>query len=191
MTNAELLIEFIKKCPTCFNVIDQIKVVLDNNGYKKLDEQGSFVLNLGEKYYVTRNDSSLIAFNIGKELDENYAFNIVASHSDSPCFKLKPICDYKTDIYNKVSVEPYGGMINSTWLDRPLSVAGRVVVRNGDKLITKIIDIKEPVLLIPNLCVHFNRTINDGYKYDYDRDMQPFVSQEISSSVVNDILCKY
>ena len=101
MTNAELLIEFIKKCPTCFNVIDQIKVVLDNNGYKKLDEQGSFVLNLGEKYYVTRNDSSLIAFNIGKELDENYAFNIVASHSDSPCFKLKPICDYKTDIYNK------------------------------------------------------------------------------------------
>ena len=119
------LLSFIKNSPSCFHSIASIVKVLKREGFIKVNENENFNLLKNGKYYVTRNDSSLIAFKIGEELD-SYSFNIVASHSDSPSFKVKPICDLNTGHYHKLNVEAYGGMLCATWFDRPLSIAGRV-----------------------------------------------------------------
>lgn len=172
------LIDFINRSPTCFNVVRNVEVELLSNGFIALDEKSDYKLEKGKKYFVTRNNSSLIAFVVGKNINDDYTFNVVASHTDSPCFKIKPNSDSKSDIYNKVNIEPYGGMINSTWLDRPLSVAGRVIFEKDNKVVNKIINIDKPCLMIPNICIHFNRQINNGYVYNYNNDLQPFSSQD-------------
>lgn len=178
------LIDFINNSPTCFNAIKNIEQDLIEKGFVLLDEKEKFSIIKGNSYYVKRNDSSLIAFTVGNKIDESYAFNIVASHVDSPCFKIKPIAEAKTGIYNKINIEPYGGMINSTWLDRPLSIAGRVTYLENGIAKNKIINVNKPCLMIPNKCIHFVRNMNDGYVYNYDRDLQPFYSQEDATSLL-------
>lgn len=182
------LVEFINKSPTCFNAVRNIETELISKGFIALDEKKAYGIEKGKKYFVTRNNSSLIAFSVGKNVGSDYAFNIVASHTDSPCFKIKPVCDGKSDIYNKVNIEPYGGMISSTWLDRPLSIAGRVMVRENERIINKIINIDKPCLMIPNICIHFNRQINNGYVYNFNSDMQPFCSQDNALESVLDLV---
>ena len=173
----EQLIDFINESPTAFNAVDNLKRVFLENNFIELKENEKFLLEKGKNYFVTRNNSALIAFKVGKYI-KKYAFKIVASHVDSPCFKIKPISEGKTDIYNKINIEPYGGMINSTWLDRPLSIAGRVSLIENNILVNHVVNIKKPVLMIPNLCIHFNRQINSGYAYNHAIDMQPMIGQE-------------
>ena len=183
------MIEFINNSPTCFNVVSNLEKELLENNFIKLNEHERFKLSKGNKYFLIRNDNSLIAFTIGENVSEDYSFNIVSSHVDSPCFKLKPVYEGKSSIYNKVNVEPYGGMINSTWLDRPLSLAGRVTYLENENIKNIIINIKKPCLMIPNKCIHFVRDMNNGYVYNYDRDLQPFYSQEDSTNILN-LVCK-
>lgn len=183
----EQLIDFINESPTAFNAVSNLKKNFLDNGFIELKEDKKFLLERGKNYFLVRNNSSLIAFKIGKDVNQ-YCFKIVASHVDSPCFKIKPVSEGKTDIYNKINIEPYGGMINSTWLDRPLSVAGRVLLKENDKLIERIINIKEPFLMIPNLCIHFNRQINSGYAYNYAVDMQPIIGQDNQGNKLLDLL---
>lgn len=172
------LLDFIYKSPVAYNAISTIKSYLIKDGFIELYESNSFDIKLGNKYFVTRNGTSIIAFTLPSVINE-YGFNIVASHSDSPCFKVKPNTDLKTGIYHKVSVEPYGGMICSSWFDRPLSIAGRIIVKENNVIVTKEVNIDRPLLSIVNVPIHMNRTINDGFKYNAAVDMQPLLTQEI------------
>lgn len=170
---SEELLLFIEKSKSCFHSIENIKHELDEHGFEELLESKKWNLEKGKKYYVTRNSSSIIAFDIGEDLD-NYSFNMVASHSDSPTFKIKD--NYKIEVSNKyiqLNTEKYGGMLCSTWFDRPLSVAGRVIVKKGNKLVTKLVDVDRDLVLIPNVAIHMNRTANTGMKYNEQIDMLP------------------
>ncbi|MDE7219159.1 MAG: M18 family aminopeptidase, partial [Oscillospiraceae bacterium] len=171
---AEEMLSFLAKNPTAFHTAATLRAVLAEHGYHELLESGRWELKVGENYYVCRNDSSIIAFQLGTEL-ENYSFNIAASHTDSPVFKVKEKAEIEVNgKYTKLNTEGYGGMICSTWLDRPLSIAGRVLVRREDGTIaTKLVDLDRDVALIPNVSVHMNRDVNDGFAFNKQVDMLP------------------
>ena len=167
---AKELIQFIENSPTCFHAVASMKEMLEKEGYTELKEADKWEIKKGGNYYVTRNDSSLIAFSVPE--GEAKGFRIMASHSDSPCFKIKENPEMTVDNkYVKLNVERYGGMICAPWFDRPLSVAGRVIVKEDGKLVTKLVDVDRDLLMIPNLAIHMNREVNDGYKYNAQKDL--------------------
>ena len=169
------LFDFLDASPTCYHAIANVKEHLKQNGFEELSEKETYQLETGKKYYVVRNDSSIIAFEIPEK--DVKGFRIIASHSDSPCFKLKENPEVTLEnAYVKFNVEKYGGMILSTWLDRPLSVAGRVVIKEKECLIAKLINFEENLCIIPNVAIHFNREINKGMEYNPQVDMQPLWS---------------
>lgn len=174
------LLEFIDRSPSCFHVIDNIKKEL--NGFEELDEKKDWKLSRGKGYYVTRNTSSIIAFYIPEGADKGAeplfsGFNICAAHSDSPAFKIKPNCEIDIEKhYTTLNVEKYGGMLMAPWMDRPLSVAGRIIYETANGPEEKLINIDRDLLIIPNVAIHMNRDANDGYKYNAQKDMLPLFS---------------
>ncbi len=171
------LLSFIKKCPSVFHAVESITNELENEGFVELLESKKWNVKKGGKYYVTRNSSSVIAFKIGDNLDD-YSFNIVASHSDSPTFKIK--YNYKIESakkYIQLNTEKYGGMIYSSWFDRPLSVAGRVIVKNNDYYKTKLVNIDKDLILIPNVAIHMNKEVNSSMKYNEQVDLIPLYGE--------------
>lgn len=174
---AEKILELIDKSPTAFHVVENAKAILDSQGFTGLKESDVWNLAAGGKYYVTRNDSSIIAFQIPKK---DYAgFRIIASHSDSPCPKLKE--DYEMDKcgYVRLNVEKYGGMLLAPWFDRPLSVAGRILVKDEKEasgIKSLLVNLDKDIAVIPSLAIHMNREANSGYSYSFQKDMLPIVS---------------
>ena len=165
--------EFLKECPTAFHAVEKIRKELEDNGYERLRENEEWEIKPGGKYCAMRNDSSIIAFSIG-EKPENYSFNIAASHSDSPTFKVKENAELEVKKkYMQLNTEGYGGMLCATWFDRPLSVAGRVIVKEKDHFVTRLVNIERDLVMIPSVAIHMNRTINDGYAYNKQVDMLP------------------
>ena len=176
---AEQLLAFIEKSPSCFHVIKNMKEILSADGFAELKEEDKWEITKGGRYFVTRNDSSIVAFTIPETGFTGY--RIMASHSDSPTFKIKENPEMEVDHkYVKLNVERYGGMLCAPWFDRPLSVAGRVIVKEGDVFVTKLVDVDRDLLMIPNLAIHMNREVNDGYKYNAQVDMLPLYG-DISS----------
>ena len=166
------LFDFITSSPSPFHAVWNMKQRLESEGYEQLLESQNWELKEGGKYYVIRNGSSILAFRIPKT--EFRGFQIMASHSDSPSFKIKENPEMEVEgHYVKLNVEKYGGMLCAPWLDRPLSVAGRLVVREGNRLVTKLVSVDRDLVLIPNLAIHMNREANDGYKYNAQKDMLP------------------
>ncbi len=165
------MLDFIDASPTCFQVVDNIKKQLEAHGFTRLTEDKVWKLKSGN-YYVTRNDSSIISFRIpGKDYK---GFHMIASHSDSPTFKIKENPEMEAaGAYVKLNVEKYGGMLCAQWFDRPLSVAGRVMVESKGKVETRLLNIDRDLLVIPALAIHMNREANDGYKYNAQTDMLP------------------
>ena len=179
------LMLFIKKSPTAFHAIDNIKKTLLENGFEELLEGQVWQIETGKRYFVSRNNSSIIALNLGTDLS-NYSFNVAASHSDSPTFKIKENAEIEIrGKYTQLNTEGYGGMLCSTWFDRPLSIAGRVLVRDGDRYLTKLINFDRDLVLIPNVAIHMNRAVNDGYAYNKQVDMLPLFGG--SDSKVGDL----
>lgn len=175
---AKKMIDFLQNSPCSFLAVENSKNKLEENGFICLNNTQKWELKENGKYYITRNDSTLIAFIIGKEPDKT-GFKMIASHTDSPGFVIKPNCEIKvSNNYLKLNTEGYGGMILTTWLDRPLSIAGRVILKGEDvfKPKTQTIDFKRPIAIIPNLAIHLNREINNGYKYSKQKEMLPLVS---------------
>lgn len=171
MENTQKLIEFIEKSTDCYHAVKSVRERLEGEGFTELCEDGRWTINEGEKYYVVRNYSSVIAFKVP---EKNYkSFLICASHTDSPCFKLKSNFEISAENMVKLSVEGYGGMIMSSWLDRPLSVSGRVVTVKDGKVQTCLVNIDRDLLVIPNLAIHMSRDINKGYEFNVKRDMCP------------------
>ena len=164
-------LNFIDNAPSTFHAVDTMIAQLKEKGFERLYEHEEWKLVPGGKYYVTRNLSSIMAFTVPK--DGFTHFQIVASHSDSPTFKLKPTCENSVcEKFVRLNIEKYGGMVLHTWLDRPLSIAGRVVIREGGKLTTKLVDL-DKTIMIPTVAAHLNRQLNDGFKYNPQVDMQP------------------
>ena len=146
--------------------------MLEAAGFTRLSEQAAWNIVPGGRYFVTRNRSAVVAFAV----PENGLTHcqIVASHGDSPTFKLKAHAEGEAaDAYIRLNVERYGGMIMSTWFDKPLSIAGRALVRENGRLTTKLVDLERDAALIPNMPIHFNRDINNGYSYNPQVDMLP------------------
>lgn len=168
----EKLLDFIEKSPTAFQAVDEMQKRLTENGFEVLSEKEYWKLVPGGKYLVTRNNSALIAFCIPEK--ESRVFHIMASHSDSPSFKIKENPEIKVDnSYVKLNVEKYGGMLMAPWFDRPLSVAGRVIIRRNGGLEEKLVNIKRDLVMIPNLAIHMNREANNGVSYNPQKDLQP------------------
>ena len=138
-------LSFVKKCPSAFHTVDTVRARLLSEGYNELFLGDEWELSDGEKYFVTKNLSSIVAFRYksGRE-----GFTVTASHSDFPSFRVKPSGAENGGKYTRLSTERYGGMINYSWCDRPLSVAGRVVVKEGDNLVEKLVDIDRDLLVI-------------------------------------------
>ncbi len=176
------LLEFIQNSPSMFHVADNMKKRLEEAGFAQLREKDSWELSAGGAYYVARNDSSLIVFRLPAAWERSEGrpfkgYHIVAAHSDSPTFKVKTRPETVAEgCYVRLNVENYGGMILSTWLDRPLSVAGRVAVRRADGGVDmRLVNLDRDLLVIPNLAVHMNRDINKGYGYNPQTDMLPLM----------------
>jgi aspartyl aminopeptidase len=165
------LLSFIAASPTQFHAVDAIEAILLPAGFRELSLSEPLTIEPGGKYYVTKNRSTVIAFRVPSSPVRGCM--ISAAHTDSPTFRLKPDFELKTAGYLRLSTERYGGMILSSWLDRPLSVAGRVILRDGESFVTRTVSIDRDLLIIPNVAIHFNRKINEGYTYNPASDMLP------------------
>lgn len=170
------LFSFIDSSKSMFHTVNTVKKYLDENGFINLKENEKWNIEKGKNYYTTRNNSSILAFKVGSKLD-NYHFQITTAHSDSPVFKIKQVAELDGQgEYITLNVESYGGMIDSTWLDKPLSVAGRVLVNENGRIVNKLFSMDKDVLLIPNVAIHLNREVNDGYKWNRQVDLLPLFS---------------
>ena len=164
------LFDFIAHCPTAFHTAATVCEALTAAGYTRLAESDAWTLEAGRGYFVSRGASSVIAFRAPEAFG---GFVIAAAHGDSPAPKIKENADLKSADYTELSVEPYGGMIFSTWFDRPLSVAGRVIVRTEGGIAARLCDLGVPAAVIPNVAIHMNRTMNDGTKLNAVVDLLP------------------
>lgn len=169
------LLEYIRKSPTAFHAVETAAGMLQQAGYEELPENTEWHLKAGGKYYLTRNQSSVLAFSLPK--DGARQLLLSASHTDSPMFKLKN--DYEAPAfgtYGRFDTEVYGGTILSSWMDRPLSLAGRAVVREGDTYRAKLFCFDRDLMVIPNVAIHMNRAVNSGYAFNPAVDMLPLFS---------------
>lgn len=176
MDNAAVkdLIEFLENSPSCFHATENMKNMLLKVDFEQLYENKKWNIRPGGSYFVCRNDSALIAFTIPESSFSG--MRIMASHGDSPAFKIKENTELETDgHYIRLNVERYGGMLCAPWLDRPLSVAGRVIIKNPESKVceSRLVNADRDLVLIPNLAIHMNREANSGYKYNAQTDMLP------------------
>ena len=161
------MLSFIEESPVCFFTVQNVKDRLEEEGYVALPS-ADWELVAGGKYYMTRNASSLIAFRVPSAKPQGFV--ISASHSDSPCLRIRDTAEL-TGRYIRLETERYGGMINPSWVDRPLSVAGRVLVRQENGLESRLVDLRQDCALIPNVAIHLQKTLNDNAKYDPAKDL--------------------
>ena len=185
----EELFSFIKKSPTGFHAVHELANYLTEAGFERLAEGNTWNLAEGGKYFVTRNQSAIIAFKVSRK--DYSGFHIAASHSDSPTLKIKESSEMNIENqYVKLNVEKYGGMLCAPWFDRPLSVAGRIIVKDGNRLTTKLINVDRDLLMIPNLAIHMNREVNDGYKYNIQKDMLPLYRMSNSGKAFKEMIAE-
>ena len=169
MNHVNGLFEFIKNSPSAYHAVDSVKAMLDKEGYTELYECDKWKLTVDGKYYVIRNGTSIIAF---RTVRDARGFMITASHSDAPTFRIKTTAE-QLGAYTRLEVEKYGGMIYYSWLDRPISVAGRVLVRTPDGMESMLVNLDSDLVTIPSLAIHLNRGVNDGAKFNPAKDLLP------------------
>ena len=185
---AESLIEFIDSCPSMFHTAMTLSERLEQAGYVYLPEGSAWRVERGGSYYTRRNNSSVIAWHVGEQVAEApvagqcpktapYHFQLTASHADSPTFKVKSVGELEgPQGYLRLNVEAYGGMIDYTWFDRPLSLAGRVLVRTGARVESRLFSLDRDVAIIPSLAIHMNRDVNSAFAPNRARDLCPLIS---------------
>ncbi|CAM3396796.1 M18 family aminopeptidase [Pseudostreptobacillus hongkongensis] len=177
-TYAKDLIEFIDESPSAYHVINNSVDLLLENKFEELNINEKWELKEGGKYFVKKSDSTILSFTIGKKLDLSNGFRIFGSHTDSPGFRIKPNPEMITNGVVRLNTEVYGGPILNTWFDRPLSIAGRLIIKSKKTFRpeVKIISIEDKILTIPNLAIHQNREVNNGVKIDRQNDTLPIIS---------------
>lgn len=169
----EKLFSFLNNSITPYHAVKNIEIELKAKGFEELSEGTTWIIEKGKSYYVIKDQTSIIAFKVGNP----ERFNIVATHTDSPCFKIKPngIINGPFQVLN---TEMYGGAVLASWFDRPLSVAGRVIIKDGNNYLSEIVSVDKNLLVIPNTCPHLNPEINNGFKYNLQTDLLPLFSGE-------------
>ena len=167
------MLSFIDGNPTAYHTTAAVRDILLKAGLAELLESRKWALEPGKDYFVCRNGSSIIAFRMGDQL-ENYSFNVAAAHTDSPCFRIKENAEiHMGQNYTKLNTEGYGGMICATWMDRPLSVAGRVLVQENGAIVSRLVALDRDLLMIPSVAIHMNREVNDKASFNKQVDMLP------------------
>lgn len=172
------LIDFLYDSPSAFHGVESVKSLLDKNGFIEVKESDKWNLKSEGQYYVIKNDSALIAFVVGDENIDEAGFRLIGAHTDVPGFRIKPNPQMTTEgKYVKLNTEVYGGPILHTWYDRPLAIAGKVVIKGVSPLKpkTKLVNINRPLLIIPSLAIHMNREVNEGYKINRQVDTLPLL----------------
>ena len=189
-------IQYLQDSPVSFYAVRALCERFDTAGFSALSLFGDWQIEAGGKYYLTVGDSSCFAFVLPQDLSQIQApvYRMIGAHIDQPCLRVKPKPDMKANGYYKLNIEVYGGPIFSTWLDRPLSLAGRVTLQSDDVFTPEVryVDLKKPVLVIPNLAIHMNRKVNEGVELDPQTDLLPiggFVEGE-DGSLLMDALCE-
>jgi aspartyl aminopeptidase len=173
----EALATFLAGSPTPFHATENLARRLEAAGFRPLAETERWKCAPGDKRYVIRGGSSIVAFVAGADGPESGGFRIAGAHTDSPCLKAKPNADATTAGYCKVGVEPYGGMLLSTWFDRDLSLAGKVVYRTSKGVRAKLVDFRRPVAVVPNLAIHLQRDVNEGRAIHRQNELPPIWAQ--------------
>ena len=182
------LLSFLDASPVNFLAVKNLTDELQQHGYRRIDTTEALgTVKAGDKFFVTKNDSSIYAFQIGRKPLAETGFHIICAHCDSPTFRIKPHAEIDCEGgIVKLNTEVYGGPIMSTWFDRPLTLAGRVIVKSKDVMTptTLLLHVKRPLLQISNLAIHFNRQVNDGVKLSRQKDVLPILG------IINDELEK-
>ncbi|NOU60969.1 M18 family aminopeptidase [Marinifilum caeruleilacunae] len=176
---AQELIDFIHGSPSTYHAVNNIRKELNEAGFQELDLREEWAVEKGGKYFTSKNGSAIFAFQIGTGEIEEEGFQMICAHSDAPGFKIKPNPEIEVEgNYIKLNTEVYGGPILNTWMDRPLSIAGRVSVKSNDPLHPEHLYVKidRPLMVIPNLAIHLNRAVNDGVELNKQKDMLPLLS---------------
>ena len=186
------LLSFIDASPVNFLAVKNIADMLEAGGFRRLNPALPIgTVNAGDRFFVTKNDSSIFAFRIGAKPLADVGFHMICAHADSPTFRIKPNAEMLCEGgLVKLNTEVYGGPIMSTWFDRPLTLAGRVIVR-GENVMqpeTMLLHIKRPLLQISNLAIHFNRQVNDGVKLSKQKDVLPLLGQITSQLEAGNLL---
>lgn len=176
---AEGLLQYLNDSSTAFHAVENAAALLRENGFQELKETEKWSLKKEGRYFIVKNSSALIAFTVGKGDLAKEGFRIIGTHTDSPGLKIKPgACTVTPDGYVKVNVEVYGGAILQTWFDRPLALAGRVIVKENGILRERLVQIDKPVFMIPNLCIHFNRDKNEKSSCNKQTEILPLLSMK-------------
>ena len=171
------LFDYIENSPSQFHAVENQRQAFLEAGFTELSEAEEWHIEAGGNYFVRRNGSSILAFRMPKGQVRSYM--IMASHSDSPCFRIKENPEMKEGAYVKLNVEKYGGMLMAPWFDRPLSIAGRIIVRDGrGRVESRLLNIDRDLCMLPSLAIHMNREANDGYKYNVQKDLLPLVTMQ-------------
>ncbi|HZJ68638.1 MAG TPA: M18 family aminopeptidase [Candidatus Eisenbacteria bacterium] len=192
---ANELLDFIKKSPTAYQAVANIKQALLACGFKVYQPNQKPNLKKGDRYFYTKNDSAILAFEIGNNPIKN-GLRIFGAHTDSPSLRIKPNSISVKDNVIRLNTEIYGGPILNTWFDRPLSLAGRVTIKNDQSFEpkTKLIDFKKPILVLPNLAIHMNREVNKGVEIKANQHLLPFIAltdeKEIKQDWFNELIAK-
>ena len=179
------LMKYLDASRSVFHAVEGLRTILEKAGYARLQESGKWELIPGGKYYMTRGGASIMAFRIPEAAPKGFLMS--ASHADRPCFKVKENGELAGK-YTRLAVERYGGMLMGPWLDRPLSIAGRVLVQTEKGMQTKLIDIDRDLLLIPNVAIHMNRKANDGYTWNPAVDLLPLMGGADAKGKLNTLL---
>jgi len=176
MNQTDQLLAFLQNSPSPFHGAGEAIKILSQAGYAELKEGEAWPENLTGKYWVTRNDSSLIAFHLTEQLDE-LGLRLIGAHTDSPCLKVKPLADEQKQGHWTLGIEPYGGVLLATWFDRDLSLAGRVSwLDDQGNLQNTLVNLEKPVAVIPSLAIHLRRNANDGWKINPQKELNPILS---------------
>lgn len=174
---AQELIDFIYASPSPFHAVISTKDMLTNKGFQELNLREKWEIEKGGKYFVTKNDSALVAFIVGTGEVEEEGFKLIGAHTDAPGFSIKPNPEMTENGYLKLNTESYGGPILNTWMDRPLSLAGRVSLKSDNLMYpdNRFVNINKPILIIPNIAIHMNRKLNEGVELNKQKDMIPML----------------
>ena len=186
------LIAFLNESHNEYLAANAIRNILSKSGFKEIKENETWNLKENSKYFFLRNGNSLVAFITPYRLNKSdFYYKIISSHLDSPALKLKENPAVSTNFYEKWKVEVYGGLINSTYVDRPLGLAGRLIVKTESGLETRIVDTKKAVAIIPNVAIHQNRNINNGFVYNPQVDLLPIVGTSEKAHYFDEIISSF